>query len=103
MWKFCSVINLYSSHFKNMYMDCVLESEEHLLNRLYSSWELDRLLQVGIQIRCRAATIWLNFISYIHIIFCRDMTICHDMRFISKIFVSLHENDSLHCNLVCYY
>ena len=56
-----------------------------------------------LQIRCRAATIWLNFISYVHIIFCRDMTICHDVRFISKIFVSLHENDSLHCNLVCYY
>ena len=30
----------------------------------------------------RDATIWLNFMSYV--IFCRDMTICHDMRFISE-------------------
>ena len=30
-----------------MYMDCVLESEEHLLHRLYSSWGMDHLLQVG--------------------------------------------------------
>ena len=48
MWKFCSVLNLYSSHFKNMYMDCLRESEEHLLHRLYSSWGLDHLLEVGI-------------------------------------------------------
>ena len=28
-------------------MDCVLESEEHLLHRLYSSWGMDHLLQAG--------------------------------------------------------
>ena len=30
-----------------MYMDCVLESEEHLLHRLYSSWGMDHSLQAG--------------------------------------------------------
>ena len=30
-----------------MYMDCVLKSEEYLLHRLYSSWGMDHLHQVG--------------------------------------------------------
>ena len=36
---------LYSNHFTNM--DFVLKSEKYLLHRLYSSWGMDHLLQLG--------------------------------------------------------
>ena len=35
----------------------------------------------------RAAMTWLNFISICHVMLCRDMTICHDMRLISEIVI----------------
>ena len=51
----------------------------------------EKKVNYGTAVTAKGCHNMTKFYIICHVIFCRDMTICHDMRFISKIFVSLHE------------
>ena len=56
---------------------------QNFLLKYFRKWlKIHEICEIKDLVLYRAATTWLNFISYI---LCHDMTICHDMRFISEI------------------
>jgi len=83
-----------SEDFRHGYAHCVVEA---LLVKLHKQGSLTDLPQGAMPmyvrtVQIRAATKWLNFILYFicHVILCCDMTICHDMRFVSENLIYLH-------------